>query len=70
MQIGILSERRTVAPWGLEGGENGKRGLNLLVHPDGRVQNFGAKNSTVVDPGIVLAIHTPGGGGYGACLHE
>jgi 5-oxoprolinase (ATP-hydrolysing) len=37
IQVGLLSERRAIAPYGLEGGDPGQRGLNLLVFPDGRV---------------------------------
>ena len=35
--IGILSERRVTEPYGLKGGNPGKRGKNLLFYPDGRV---------------------------------
>jgi 5-oxoprolinase (ATP-hydrolysing) len=66
MEIGVLTERRTIAPWGLAGGEDGERGQNLLVFPDGRVQNFGAKNRALVEVGTKIIIKTPGGGGYGA----
>lgn len=53
------------APYGLEGGGNGERGLNLLKRYDGRVLNLGGKNSVDVRQGDVVIIHTPGGGGYG-----
>jgi len=64
-EIGILSERRTLAPYGMAGGESGLQGKNLVVYPDGRVQNFGAKNSIKVPKHSRIVIQTPGGGGYG-----
>jgi len=64
--VGLLSERRATNPYGLEGGSDGARGKNLLIHPDGRVQSYGAKNSCLVPQGSRMRIVTPGGGGYGA----
>jgi len=48
MQVSILSERRSFEPYGMNGGGNGKRGLNLLILEDQRVVNFGAKSSLKV----------------------
>lgn len=64
-EIGILSERRAVAPYGLKGGQPGQKGKNLIIYPDGRIQNFGSKNSTVVKARTRIRLLTPGGGGYG-----
>ena len=60
MQVSILSERRTRAPFGLAGGAPGKRGRN--TH-EGR--DVGGKASFEVAPGERVRIATPGGGGYG-----
>ncbi|XP_023215132.1 5-oxoprolinase-like [Centruroides sculpturatus] len=49
----------------LSGGENGKRGLNLLITKNGRVINLGSKTSVVVKAGDIFHLETPGGGGYG-----
>ncbi len=66
MIVSILSERRAFQPYGLEGGCPGGRGLNLLTYKnEGRVINLGGKNTVRVEPGDRLAIHTPGGGGFG-----
>ena len=35
------------------------------MYKDGRVQNFGAKNSAHLPAGSKIIIMTPGGGGYG-----
>jgi 5-oxoprolinase (ATP-hydrolysing) len=62
----ILSERRALAPFGLEGGGCGARGLNLLTRKsNGHVINIGGKISLPVCAGDILTINTPGGGGFG-----
>ncbi len=65
LNMAILSERRVFAPYGLEGGEPGKRGENLFIHRDGRQLNLGAKNEILARPGDRFRILTPGGGGFG-----
>ncbi|HET9322491.1 MAG TPA: hydantoinase B/oxoprolinase family protein [Gaiellaceae bacterium] len=57
----ILSERRAREPAGAEGGGPGAPGRNLL---NGR--ELPAKTTVAIDPGDVLRIETPGGGGYGS----
>ena len=63
--ITILSERRRTAPYGLQGGEPGAPGLNLLLR-DGEEQTVAGKVEIQVEPGDVLSLRTPGGGGWGA----
>ncbi len=65
-QITILSDRRTHGPYGLEGGEAGKPGRNLLTKPDGSERELPGKASVWVEAGTVISIRTPGGGGYGS----
>ncbi|CAJ0918744.1 unnamed protein product, partial [Mesorhabditis belari] len=65
LQVSLLTERRTFSPYGLFGGEPGKRGQNLL-HRKNRKLNVGAKITMDVEPGDELEILTPGGGGYGS----
>jgi len=65
LTMSILSERRTNQPYGMEGGEPGQRGCNLLVKDGGLTINIGGKCSTDIKPGDRLRIETPGGGGYG-----
>jgi 5-oxoprolinase (ATP-hydrolysing) len=51
----------------MAGGDNGERGKNLIVMPDGRLINFGSKNSMMLtEAGTRVRILTPGGGGYGS----
>jgi N-methylhydantoinase B/oxoprolinase/acetone carboxylase alpha subunit len=61
----IISDRRKSAPYGLAGGEPGKKGMNLLIR--GKKQTIlGSKVNLKVKAGDVLRIETPGGGGYGS----
>ncbi|MEJ2457609.1 MAG: hydantoinase B/oxoprolinase family protein, partial [Novosphingobium sp.] len=66
MQAGILASRRTFAPFGLAGGEDGAPGRNRIERADGTVEELGATASVSLRAGDVFVIETPGGGGYGA----
>ncbi len=66
VKLSILSQRRTLRPWGIEGGECGQPGLNLLQRPtDTEFTDIGGAFSEIVTAGTRLRIETPGGGGYG-----
>ncbi len=65
MTLSLLTERREVAPWGLEGGGPGAKGRNILIHRDGRRERLAAKCSREVVAGDCLIVETPGGGGWG-----
>jgi N-methylhydantoinase B len=62
--VTILSERRQTAPYGLQGGEPGARGRNVLLR-DAEEQDLPGKLQIQVQQGDVLSIRTPGGGGWG-----
>jgi N-methylhydantoinase B/oxoprolinase/acetone carboxylase alpha subunit len=61
----VISERRSIAPWGLNGGEDGARGENVLQRSDGRIESLGSKARFSLAPGDRLIVRTPGGGGWG-----
>ena len=73
VQVSILSERRVYHPYGMDGGEPAKCGLNLWVRQvkdetgeyKERIINLGGKNTAAMKPGERIIICTPGGGGYG-----
>ncbi|KAK8038210.1 5-oxoprolinase [Apiospora phragmitis] len=70
LQVSILSERRVIAPYGMAGGEEGKRGLNLWIRKDPtdgttRTISLGGKATTMMNAGDRIIVMTPGGGGYG-----
>ncbi len=63
-EVTILSERRVKGPYGLQGGEQGKPGRNVLIS-DGEEHPLAGKVSISTREGDVIRIETPGGGGYG-----
>ena len=66
MTATILSNRRRVAPFGLEGGQPGETGRNSVLRADGSVQPVGSTESVQMGAGDIFVIETPGGGGFGA----
>jgi N-methylhydantoinase B/oxoprolinase/acetone carboxylase alpha subunit len=64
-QITIMSERRKFCPYGLIGGNPGKRGKNMLVTGKEKIP-LPSKANLKAKPGDRLVIETPGGGGYGS----
>ena len=69
MRANILSNRRQVAPRGIEGGGDAKPGLNQVVRADGTVETLGATASAEMREGDMFVIETPGGGGFGPARH-
>ena len=67
LNVSLLTERRgPFAPFGLNGGQPGSLGLNTLQKPgEPEPINLGGKAQIQVEPGDVLTIQTPGGGGFG-----
>jgi N-methylhydantoinase B len=62
--ITLLSERRRTRPYGLHGGQPGTPGRNVLIR-EGREIELPGKAQVVVEPGDILSLETPGGGGWG-----
>jgi N-methylhydantoinase B len=62
--VSVLSERRVLAPYGLNGGGDGKPGANYVVS-DGRRRKLPGKASARLKPGQRIRIETPGGGAWG-----
>jgi N-methylhydantoinase B len=65
----LLTERRRVAPWGLDGGAPGSVGRNALDR-GGAITELGAKATVELQEGDVLTVETPGGGGCGETRPE
>ncbi len=63
-EVTLLTERRKLAPYGLQGGEHGKAGENVLIR-DGEEQQLPGKTRFTAQPGDRLSIRSPGGGGWG-----
>jgi len=62
--VTILSDRRDRGPYGLSGGSAGSPGRNTLIRASGEMP-LPAKVRFAVEPGEVLRIESPGGGGWG-----
>ncbi|WP_435180897.1 hydantoinase B/oxoprolinase family protein [Halorussus sp. AFM4] len=58
--VSLLTERRRTAPAGVDGGEDGATGVNLV---DG--ERVPSKASVDVSAGTTVTVLTPGGGGHG-----
>jgi N-methylhydantoinase B/oxoprolinase/acetone carboxylase alpha subunit len=66
MTATIVSSRRTVPPFGLNGGEPGATGRQYLVRADGTLEMLAGCAGENMQPGDMFLIETPGGGGFGA----
>jgi 5-oxoprolinase (ATP-hydrolysing) len=66
MTASILSNRRRVAPFGLDGGGSAAPGRNYVERADGTIEELGARSSVQMYAGDAFVIETPGGGGYGS----
>jgi N-methylhydantoinase B len=63
-EVTLLSERRRLQPYGLQGGEPGMCGENRLLH-EGQETILPGKVHFRAMPGDRLTIASPGGGGWG-----
>ena len=63
-QVGMLSERRTITPYGLSGGAPGAKGRNELISR-GQRKRLESKCGFYAHAGDVIRVETPGGGGWG-----
>jgi len=67
LKVSLLTERRgSYAPFGLQGGSPGKRGVNTLLREGATAPEIlSGKVQLDLQPGDQLTIETPGGGGFG-----
>jgi 5-oxoprolinase (ATP-hydrolysing) len=65
MTVSVVSGHRRVRPYGLAGGRPGALGANLIERHGGGVRDLAGCDSVEVEPGDVLVVRTPGGGGFG-----
>src|SRR5829696_5140829 len=63
-RMSLLADRRTRAPYGLDGGEDGRKGRDAIIRR-GRARPIASKGSWQLKPGDRVRIETPGGGGHG-----
>lgn len=65
IRLSILMGRVKTRPWGLKGGEPGAPGRITIIRRNGQVEQHPPVTATILEPGDILYIETPGGGGYG-----
>ncbi len=63
--VSIISERRVSAPYGLQGGGAGEKGINQLRKARGEKLTLKNRELLKLDAGDSIIISTPGGGGFG-----
>ncbi len=63
-QVSLISERRKLQPYGLEGGKPGLPGQNRIIHA-GIEEHIPSKGTFALQAGDTISIRTPGGGGFG-----
>lgn len=62
--VSIITERREFSPYGISGGEAGKKGKNSLIRKS-KTSQIAPKASFKVKKGDSIRIETPAGGGWG-----
>ena len=65
MNAAILSNRRVIAPFGLNGGSQALPGMNKIERVDGTQETLPSQAQATMAVGDVFVIETPGGGGFG-----
>jgi 5-oxoprolinase (ATP-hydrolysing) len=68
MTATITASRRTIPPFGLEGGGPGAVGEQFVERLDGRVEALAGTAQAELAAGEAIIIKTPGGGGFGGAL--
>ena len=66
MRGAILSGARRIPPFGVAGGQPGACGSNTIERAGGAIGDIGGCAEFTVEPGDMIVIKTPTGGGYGA----
>ncbi len=63
--ISLLGERQKTAPWGLQGGKDGKQGEYYKITTENKKIILPGKGTSTLEAGEVIVIETPGAGGWG-----
>jgi len=66
VEVSLLTNRRVTSPFGIEGGSEGKSGLNQLKRAGSDdFEDLAPSAHFAAQPGDIIRIQTPGGGGFG-----
>jgi 5-oxoprolinase (ATP-hydrolysing) len=66
VDVSLLTQRRDLAPFGMEGGDPGTKGNNIRVRANGQREELPGATTYSADAGEALIIETPGAGGWGS----
>ncbi len=66
MTVTTLCSHRLTEPYGLAGGQAGERGRDTVERVDGSIEELAGSDETLMQPGDVFVMRTPGGGGFGS----
>ncbi len=66
--LSVLTQHRNSGPYGLRGGESGKRGRQYVIRKSGEVLELESVDGCDLEVGDVVVMETPGGGGFGERL--
>lgn len=70
LTFSMISERRVSQPYGMDGGQDGASGENLIVRRTAggkrRIVSLGPRGLITLQAGEQFIIKSPGGGGWGA----
>ena len=70
LDAAMLANRRRIAPHGLGAGGVAAPGITRLLRVDGSTQQLAASAAFAVEPGDVLEVQTPGGGGSSLAAND
>ncbi len=65
VEFTLISQHRNEAPYGLNGGENGKCGNQKIIRKAGKTETLDGIDQAILYPGDRIKVETPGGGGWG-----
>ncbi|MCK5248238.1 hydantoinase B/oxoprolinase family protein, partial [Candidatus Bipolaricaulota bacterium] len=63
-RVSFLTDRRSTHPYGIEGGDPGALGKNVVTR-NGEETALSSKGTVTLQYGDTISIQTPGGGGFG-----
>lgn len=65
VELSLLSQHRKYAPYGLKGGEEGKKGEQYILRANGEKISLQGMSHALLKANDQFIIETPGGGGFG-----
>lgn len=66
LTVSLITQRRNTQPYGLDDGSPGAAGENILKRVDQPKEQLPSRIQLSVEPGDILTLKTPGGGGCGS----